>query len=973
MKKKWSRRMAAALLTLTLTAVDPAIAEEEPLEVVSAEETQEETPAPKPTGAPEITAAPVQPETEKPTEEPVEETEAPETPIPEVPAVDEAQEPVPGERTQEPMPSQNTAVEESVKPEQVSEVKVICSIAALDRMELVLSEKPSYEQALLMLPGAVEVRLEDETAETMALSWSCTGYDKEAENYRFVSRPAEEGYVLGESVQMPTVTLRIERPTEIQNGDFTYKILDDDRLSVIGYSGSGGSVSIPASAGDRKVTAVERSAFAGNGQIIEIRIGTGMAELDDGAFQNCGRLEKVTLPDSLEKVGTGAFDGCDRLESVTVCVSGEIEMTSQESYVGTITENLDGQDREREVSVRLGRPVTDVVVSGGGCWRVACSFEVKNGHEVTIAAGGRLEIGQDDEMIVLGRLNCSGEARIDGRVVACAGIVTGVDENVVREHSWSQGRCTICGEPQQITLTMEPVQDKFEKTYDGKSGVALAAEDFTLTGVVDGDDVYIAAINTDLRAAAAGSYTVKAEAVLGGEDASRYSVQSAEVHVTVKPKSVRLSPRSGQNKTYGDADPVLVASYSGVVAGEVLSGTLAREKGEGVGKYKILIGSLNDANPNYTILMDEAYFEIRPKSIADSDIRVSRIANQRYTGSAVTPTLEVRDGSTLLRQGRDYEVSFSENVGVGTASVEIRGMGNYGGSRQTSFKIIKVKPGAAGGEQTSHKPGGKDKGSGRASLSGLNDFGASAGSKDAETDGVQEEARCVDRLTINDEDLGALLFDEMDQAVQFIPSERLQEEDEQECRILSICAAEKSDEVGEYASVQMKLPMTTVSRLRALGYTHIELIVGEAEVRMPLATLYAEYATVNGTLCADHYEIRLWPVRSGEEAEEITPMTQGRTLVADPVHFEILAMPAAEEGQMLEGEDVLNLLEGVQLLFAPADALDYAHKDYVVVGMPLDSTVVSEAAAQLVMNDGRVECPLTPIMGGVYVMMEAME
>lgn len=975
MKKKWSRRVTVILLALALTAVDPTIAEEETLEAASAEEVQQETPAPKPTEAPtpEITATPAQTEMKEQTDEPLtEETEAPKEQIAETPAADEVQPPVTDERTQEPMSSQSAELEGSAQSESVSEVKVIRSIGELDRTELVLSEKPSYEQALAMLPAEVEVCLEDDTAETVALSWSCTGYGEEAEVYRFVSQLDGEVYVLGEGVQMPAVTLRIERLTEFQEGDFTYRILEDDRLSVIGYSGSASSVSVPASVGQQRVTAVERSAFAGNEQIREIRIEAGITELADGAFKNCERLERVTLPDSLEKVGAGAFDGCDRLEYVTICVSGEIEMTSSESYVGRITESVDGENRVREVNIRFGRAVTDVVVSGGGCWRVACSFEVKKEHEVSIASGGRLEIVQDSEMIVLGRLDCSGEARIDGRVIACAGSVTGIDENVIREHSWSQGQCTICGEQQLIALTMEPVQDGFEKIYDGKSGIALAAEDFVLTGVADDDAVYIAAINTDLKSAAVGEYTVRAEAVLGGEDSARYSVQPAEIHVTVNPKKVRLSPQSGQNKTYGDADPVLAASYSGVVAGEGLSGALAREKGEVVGKYKILIGSLEAANPNYTILMDEVYFEIRAKSIADSDVTVSKIASQRYTGSAVTPTIEVRDGSTLLRQGRDYEVSFSENTSVGTALVEIRGIGNYGGSRQTSFRIIKVKPSSTGGEKELHGSGGKkDKGSKRSSLAGLNDFGASAGKQD----GAQEstEALYVDRLTINEEDLGELLFDEMDQTVQFIPSEKLQEDD-QECRILSICAAEKADEAGAYASVRMKLPMSTVSSLRALGYTHVELVVGEAEMRLPLTTLYAEYVTTNGTLCVDHYEIRLWPVRSGEEYEEIAPMTQGETLAADPMHFEVLAIPAAEAGQTAEGEDVLNLLDEVQLLFAPADVPDYAHKDYLVVGMPLGSNAVSEAInAQFVMNDGRVECPLMPIMGGVYALMEVTE
>ncbi|WP_425638155.1 MBG domain-containing protein [Algoriphagus yeomjeoni] len=67
-----------------------------------------------------------------------------------------------------------------------------------------------------------------------------------------------------------------------------------------------------------------------------------------------------------------------------------------------------------------------------------------------------------------------------------------------------------------------------------------------------------------------------------------------------------------QSKLYGEADPVLTYSASGFGVGDdenILTGTISRELGEGVGSYAITIGTL-DAGSNYTIDFTGADFEI---------------------------------------------------------------------------------------------------------------------------------------------------------------------------------------------------------------------------------------------------------------------------------------------------------------------------------------------------------------------------
>lgn len=58
-----------------------------------------------------------------------------------------------------------------------------------------------------------------------------------------------------------------------------------------------------------------------------------------------------------------------------------------------------------------------------------------------------------------------------------------------------------------------------------------------------------------------------------------------------------------------------------------------------------------------------------------------------YTGSEIRPGVVGINGSTPLIEGIDYNVSYNNNINLGTASVYITGMGNYGGTVIKTFVI----------------------------------------------------------------------------------------------------------------------------------------------------------------------------------------------------------------------------------------------------------------------------------------------
>lgn len=74
--------------------------------------------------------------------------------------------------------------------------------------------------------------------------------------------------------------------------------------------------------------------------------------------------------------------------------------------------------------------------------------------------------------------------------------------------------------------------------------------------------------------------------------------------------------------------------------------------------------------------------------LTSGNTTISDIADQDYTGNALTPSLTVTCNSTTLIEGTDYNVTYSDNSSIGTATATITGIGNYGGTLQKTFQII---------------------------------------------------------------------------------------------------------------------------------------------------------------------------------------------------------------------------------------------------------------------------------------------
>lgn len=80
---------------------------------------------------------------------------------------------------------------------------------------------------------------------------------------------------------------------------------------------------------------------------------------------------------------------------------------------------------------------------------------------------------------------------------------------------------------------------------------------------------------------------------------------------------------------------------------------------------------------------------IQPKE--STELEYSKVDDVTYTGEPQTPALTIKDGDVTLEEGKDYVLTYKDNVEVGTAYIIIEYRGNYTGSKTLGFAITEQK------------------------------------------------------------------------------------------------------------------------------------------------------------------------------------------------------------------------------------------------------------------------------------------
>jgi hypothetical protein len=107
-------------------------------------------------------------------------------------------------------------------------------------------------------------------------------------------------------------------PAVVQAQDYTYTTNDDNTITITGYTGSGGDVTIPDTINGLPVNSLGDGSFFSCTNLSSVTIGNNVISIGDWAFSFCISLSGVTIPNSVTSIGDWAFFDCLGLNSVTI-------------------------------------------------------------------------------------------------------------------------------------------------------------------------------------------------------------------------------------------------------------------------------------------------------------------------------------------------------------------------------------------------------------------------------------------------------------------------------------------------------------------------------------------------------------------------------------------------------------------------------------------------------------------------------
>jgi PKD repeat protein len=125
-----------------------------------------------------------------------------------------------------------------------------------------------------------------------------------------VSNPAGSG----DEVKTDYITVREQASPA---SDFTYTS-DGSSITITEYTGSDGTVIIPAEIEGLPVTTIGAGAFADCSGLTTLSIPDSVTTIGTRAFEDCSALTSLSIPDSVTTIGNNAFSDCSGLTTVSI-------------------------------------------------------------------------------------------------------------------------------------------------------------------------------------------------------------------------------------------------------------------------------------------------------------------------------------------------------------------------------------------------------------------------------------------------------------------------------------------------------------------------------------------------------------------------------------------------------------------------------------------------------------------------------
>ncbi|MBE5825723.1 MAG: hypothetical protein E7307_03710 [Butyrivibrio sp.] len=349
------------------------------------------------------------------------------------------------------------------------------------------------------------------------------------------------------------------------------------------------------------------------------------------------------------------------------------------------------------------------------------SLKVYSPNITLNANGGALPAGVSDEVYVT-----FGKALGDLPVPTKSGNIfmgwyTGENMSGTKVTSSSVASRALLGDPSGAGLKLYAGWKEFQKeeitiaeiedaVYTGgaiKPSVAVYYEDRLLTVGVDytvsyknNKNAFILEDGYDVSKAP--TVTVKGKGNFTGQAASKYfnirprkltesdiTVDTSKLTLTANGKAQKAVPSVKMGKLALKKNKDILYIYPGKwgSVGDDISDEAA-EDGDYInpGRYAVYISAVEGGNYEGVISVSETILRKDITKVSKLSISLSK-KSFVYTGDKIEPEVLVKSGKTVLTEGTDYNLIFTDNKEIGTAAVTVVGIGAFTGTKKLTFKI----------------------------------------------------------------------------------------------------------------------------------------------------------------------------------------------------------------------------------------------------------------------------------------------
>lgn len=417
------------------------------------------------------------------------------------------------------------------------------------------------------------------------------------------------------------------------------------------------------------VTLLEDNTFVGCYDIEKIVIGNGIKEIYSMMFYGCDKLTELTLGSSITSIDYGAFLGCTLLESVTIPKSV--------TYIGSDAfEETTKLIFEKELS-RLG--------DGTYIKASLVSIQTKNYYSKAFAV---LDIVNKER-----KANGLTTLKMDKDLLEAA-MIRAQETAVLFSHSRPIGlSCYTASEKiygENIAAGYTSAADVMNGWMNSSGHRSnILAERYESIGIgvsyVNGSYYWVQCFGKDeIDTASKSSYSddssYKTRKIMVDSDYVDYSLSLDSSSIKLKgTTNARIYFDNGFMGSY--ATGVKYTSSNTNIATVSSSGKIT-STGKKRGRITITAKLNDEMSKSKTLGVG---------LINVSSLKYSSVSNKSYTGKQIKPSITVKYGSTTLKNGTHYTVTYGTNKNTGKGTIKITGKGIYTGTKTITFYIVPKK------------------------------------------------------------------------------------------------------------------------------------------------------------------------------------------------------------------------------------------------------------------------------------------